>query len=265
MHSAEEDPGQSTAEQGARAFLFAPGSVPWTDEDTALLIAESRQVSVELSVRQAQQLALLCQVVAGATVNVSGLRTVPEIRRKHLVDSLACLPVAALGRGERVLDLGTGAGFPGLVAAIACPDLDLTLLDAAKKKTEFVVGAAASIGLAVHVVQGRAEELARDQAWRQSFDCVLARAVAPLPALLEYGLPLVRQGGRLIALKGPGVDAELAAAGRALRLLGGEVEVDQRVELPGGAGVRRILRIRQKANVPVTYPRRAAAIGRRPL
>ena len=223
-------------------------------------------MGVGLGQAQVEALAALAAAVAAAPFNVGGLRGAQDIRRKHLVDSLACLRTLAPSDGEWILDLGSGAGFPGLPLAVACPGVRFTLVEAMGKKAAFLRGVVRIVGLPrVDVVQARAEDLGRDPAWREHVDGVVARAVAPLGALVEWALPLCRVGGRLVALKGPAADAEVAAAGRALAELRGRVASADRFCLPGGPEERVVLAVVKTGVTPARYPRRAGVAARRPL
>lgn len=188
-----------------------------------------------------------------------------EAAEKHYRDCLAAREVLRdLPAGSRVLDLGTGAGFPGLVLACTCPELSFTLLDATAKKCDFLRETAASLGLAnVEVICGRAEELGRS-AMRESFDLVTARAVASLRELVELALPLLKQGGVLLAMKGANWAEEVESAIHALAELRGEVR--ERREYNLSARDRRCLLLIEKLGpTPDKYPRRPGMPHKRPL
>ncbi len=233
--------------------------------DTEVLIKEAEEVGVCLGRAEAEAMLGWLVRVQEAPFNISAIRDAVEGRRKHVVDSLSCLPLARLRAGERCLDLGSGGGFPGIPVAVVCPNVDMVLVDASGKKASFLRAAVAELGLRnVTVEQARAEDLGRDVAWRERTDCVLARAVAPLRVLLEYGLPLCQLGGRLLALKGKGVWQELGSAERAARTLGGRFGEERMLELPGG-GKRVIVRIDKMSHTPSRFPRSAGTPARRPL
>jgi 16S rRNA (guanine527-N7)-methyltransferase len=227
--------------------------------DRAALGAEAAGVGVELTPAATEQLCTLAQLVQTAGFNLTGLRGWSEFRRKHLVDSLASLRALRAAPGESVVDVGSGAGFPGLVVAIACPENRVTLVEANGKKARFLESAVAGLRLAnVAVVQARAEVLARDPRWRERADAVIARAVAPLDVLAEWTLPLCRIGGRLVALKGPRAEKEWeGAASLVERLGGGRVEWDRFI-LPGGMEQRVLLRIEKRGGTPQGFPRQRA-------
>jgi 16S rRNA (guanine527-N7)-methyltransferase len=186
-----------------------------------------------------------------------------EAARAHVVDSLLCLRTG-FPDGAVVIDVGSGAGFPGVPLKIARPDLFMTLLEAATRKAAFLELVASQLRLAITVVEARAERAAHDPKWRERFDVAVARAVAPLPVLCELVLPFVRLGGKAVLLKGPTVTVELDAGARAAAILGGgapQLTLDQ---LPGGAR-RAIVTIGKVAPTPATYPRRPGVPAKRPL
>lgn len=183
--------------------------------------------------------------------------------RLHVLDSLLCLR-ADLPHGALLVDVGSGAGLPGIPLKIARPDLRVTLLEAAARKAAFLELAAARLRLEVAVLKARAEEAAHDGRWREQFDVVVARAVAPLPALCELTLPFVRVGGKAVLLKGPAVDKELAPGEHAASALGGgDVGVVQ-AELPGGLR-RAVVTIGKIGLTPPDFPRRPGMLAKRPL
>ncbi len=181
----------------------------------------------------------------------------------HVVDSLLCLR-AGLPAGAVLIDVGSGAGFPGIPLKIARPDLAVTLLEAASRKAAFLELAAAEIGAVLSVVEARAEQAARDPIWRERFDVAVARAVAPLPALCELVLPFLRRGGKAVLLKGPSVTSEVDDGARASAMLGGGHPELMVSRLPGGAR-RVIVTIEKVAATPPDYPRRPGVPAKRPL
>ncbi len=188
---------------------------------------------------------------------------------RHFLDSLSCLkalPRAELAAGARVIDVGTGAGFPGLLLKIVCPGMRLTLLEATGKKVTFLEHVVRVLGLRdVGVIHGRAEELGRDPAHRERYDWALARAVAEMPALAEYLLPLVRVGGAILAQKGEGAAAEVHGADAAILTLGGRVRQLVPVELRGLAETRYLVVVDKVAATLEKYPRRPGVPQKRPL
>jgi 16S rRNA (guanine527-N7)-methyltransferase len=183
--------------------------------------------------------------------------------RVHIVDSLLLLH-AELPPSAVVIDVGSGAGFPGIPLKIARPDLFVTLLESTSRKAAFLELAAAEMTLPVSVVEARAERAAHEPKWRERFDVAVARAVAPLPVLCELVLPFVRVGGKAVLLKGPGVSNEVDSGARAATILGGSAPQVAMDSLPGGAR-RAIVTIEKVAATPPGYPRRPGVPAKRPL
>jgi 16S rRNA (guanine527-N7)-methyltransferase len=201
-----------------------------------------------------------------AKINLSAVRDPQDIRIKHFLDSLTCSLALREAPVERVIDVGTGAGFPGLPLKIVFPTMRLTLVESVGKKADFCRHVTSVLGLAgVEVIQGRAEVVGREAAHREQYDWALARAVAGVPVLAEYLLPLVRLGGRMLAMKGESGPAEAHAAEQALRLLGGQLRQLVPVHVPGVAEVRYLVVVEKVAATPAAYPRRAGLPAKRPL
>lgn len=198
-------------------------------------------------------------------VNLTAIRSSEMIRIKHFLDSLSCL-IVIRGSPRKVVDVGTGAGFPGLPLKIACPALDLTLVESVGKKAAFCKLVVRELGLSgVTVLNQRAEEVAHLPEEREQYDWAVARAVANLPTLAEYLLPLVRVGGAALAMKGETAAAEVHRAERAIHLLGGEVRKLIPVHLPKVAEDRYLVVIDKVAATPPLYPRRKGIPEKRPL
>lgn len=189
--------------------------------------------------------------------NLSATKTVEEFWPRHVLDSLTVLPgLDGLPQGTAVIDVGSGGGLPGVPLAIARPDLRFTLLEATGKKARFLEQCAAALALVnVTVVHERAEAAGQDARWRQRFDAAVTRAVGPMNVLLELTLPLLRVGGRLLAMKGPSLEQELEACGQALEVLGGgEVAVVD--AYPQSFEVGTVIAVIEKARpTPRAYPR----------
>lgn len=195
-------------------------------------------------------------------VNLTAITDPEGIEDKHFADSLllANLPETA----GKLVDVGTGAGFPGVVAKIFKPELQLTLMEPTGKRVEFLKYVCAQLGLSgVEFAKERAEEAAR-KVWREQFDVATARGVAALPMLSEYCLPLVKVGGVFLAMKGPGAAEELAESCAALKKLGGKGSGVAEFHLPGG-DVRNIIRIKKISQTPPVYPRNGGKIAKSPL
>lgn len=205
-------------------------------------------------------------VAASAQQNLTALKDERDIVLKHFVDSLTCLTTGLFDGDEQVLDLGTGAGFPALPLAIARPRLSISPLDATRRKVEFVAETARSLGLEnVHPLVGRAETVGRDPQHRGRYDRVVTRAVASLAVLVEVSLPLLREGGVLVAQKGPGANEELVAARGALDKVGGIVHDVRALDLPVSGEERHLVLIEKVRETPAAYPRREGVPGKHPL
>lgn len=200
--------------------------------------------------------------------NLTAIADAEGVQIKHFLDSLTCLIAlrAAPAPTLSLVDVGTGAGFPGIPLKIVCPAIRLTLVEATGKKVKFLERLIARLGLSgVTAVKARAEEIGHDPAHRERYDWAVARAVAELPALAEYLLPLARIGGKCLAQKGDGAPGETQTAERALRLLGGRLNQLIPVELPGVAETRHLVVIDKVAATPAKYPRRAGMPTKAPL
>lgn len=200
--------------------------------------------------------------------NVIGERSPERIFEEHIVDSLACLLFKPLRHTKNLLDVGSGGGLPGIPLKIVCPTVTLTLLEATQKKTEFLEYAVRRISLSgISVLRGRAETLGREGVYRGSFQMVSARAVAPLPVLLEYCVPFLREGGCVIAMKARRYADEVEAGIRAAKQLGAELLEEIRVpfidEFSGKE--RRLFVFRKVGDTPDAYPRREGLPAKRPL
>jgi 16S rRNA (guanine527-N7)-methyltransferase len=198
--------------------------------------------------------------------NLTAITDPRDIQIKHFLDSLSVLKA---WRGEqplRVIDVGTGAGFPGLPLKIVCPALQLTVVEATGKKAGFCEHIAQALKLSeVVVMHARAEEVGQQRSHREQYDWAVARAVAEMPTLAEYLLPLVKRGGHALAQKGKDAPAETYAASKAIQRLGGELEQILPVELPGVAEERYLVVLKKIAATPPRFPRRPGVPGKTPL
>ena len=197
-------------------------------------------------------------------MNLTGITDPDGVVTRHFLDSLSVLPCAPIPTGASLIDVGTGAGFPGIPLKIARPDLRLTLLDSLGKRLTFLRAAADALGISAQIVHMRAEEGGRNPAMRAQYDVVTARAVAALPVLAEYCIPFAKKGGLFVAMKGPECEAECAASDRGIRILGGRIERLIPRTLDDGSG-RTLVLIRKAAPTPPAYPRVGAKIAKSPL
>lgn len=196
-------------------------------------------------------------------MNLTAISGETDVAQLHFLDCAQLLTMADF-RGKKVIDVGTGAGFPGLAMKIACPEMKLTLLDSLDKRIGFLKDCCELIGLeGVEQIHARAEEIGPGM--RQSYDYALSRAVARLSTLCELCLPYVRVGGAFIAMKGKDLSEELEEAGKAISTLGGKLEKKLDYQIPGTDVVHCALVIRKVKDTPAKYPRRWAQIKKAPL
>lgn len=196
-------------------------------------------------------------------MNLTAISGEADVARLHMLDCAAILPLVSFA-GKRVLDVGSGAGFPGLVLKLLCPDLSLTLLDSTQKRVQFQKEACAVLGLTdVNCLHLRAEEAPAEM--RESFDLVVSRAVARLNLLSELCMPFVAVGGSFLAMKGPAADDELAESKKALPLLGGAEPSVLHYNVPGLDASRTLVRSEKLRPTPPKYPRRFAQMKKQPL
>ena len=194
-------------------------------------------------------------------MNLTGITEPREVATLHLLDSLSLLPLADM-KGKTIIDVGTGAGFPGVPLKIALPESRVTLLDSLNKRVDFLQESCDALGLTdVECVHARAEEYGH----REEYDYAVSRAVAALPVLCELCLPLVKVGGEFLAMKSSHTEDEINAAKAAIALLGGAITEVIDYTIPTTDIVHRVIRIRKEKNTPKKYPRRFAQIKKQPL
>lgn len=198
--------------------------------------------------------------------NLTAIREAEGIRTKHFLDSLTCVMAWRDNPPSSLIDIGTGAGFPGLPLKILQPSLNLALVESVGKKAEFCRHISTVLGMEkVEVLQSRAEEVGQLPKYRERYDWAVARAVASLPILAEFLLPLVKVGGAVLAQKGESGPAEAHGSERAIRLLGGRLRQLIKVDLPGVAEERYLVIIDKVAATPPNYPRRVGVPAKKPL
>ncbi|MBP2630829.1 MAG: Ribosomal small subunit methyltransferase [Firmicutes bacterium] len=199
-------------------------------------------------------------------INLTAITEPDQVAVKHMIDSLSCHNVKVFFDGCSVIDVGTGAGFPGLPLKIFQNDLKLTLLDSLNKRVKFLSTVAEILQLSdVKVIHSRAEEGAKQKIYREKYDVAVSRAVARLNVLCELCMPFVKVGGYFVALKGAQYATETQEAIRSLELLGGKVEKTVPIKLPGIDDSRAIIYIKKVKQTPAIYPRKAGTPEKNPL
>lgn len=224
-------------------------------------------MGLELSDRQIQQFCLFQELLleTNKVMNLTAITEPAEVAVKHMADSLSCYDAAYFTRGAQVLDLGTGAGFPGLPLLIYQPDLQVSFFDSLQKRLRFIQEVLTQLGLQASCLHGRAEEMAHQKAYRERFDIVTSRAVARLPILAEWALPYVKKDGLFISLKGAQYEEEIKESQHALQILGAAVEEVRPVQLPGLNDKRAVIYIRKVTASPKKYPRKPKMAAKNPL
>lgn len=198
-------------------------------------------------------------------MNLTAITDPKEVAVKHMADSLSCYDEDCFTSGASVLDLGTGAGFPGLPLLIYRPDLKVTFFDSLQKRLIFLQNLVGQLDLSAEFLHGRAEDMAHQPAYRSAFDVVTSRAVARLNVLAEWALPYVKKDGYFISLKGAQHEEELKEADNALKILGGKVTRVKAVQLPGLDEVRAVIYIQKVGESPKKYPRKPKMAVKNPL
>jgi 16S rRNA (guanine527-N7)-methyltransferase len=197
-------------------------------------------------------------------INLTAITDPEGVTIKHFLDSITIFSYIDIPEGAKVIDVGTGAGFPGLAMLIARPDLDMTLMDSTKKRLMVIENILESIGLKANVVHSRAEEAGQNKDFREKYDFSTARAVTNLRDLAEYCLPFVKVGGSFIPMKSAKAQEEIAEGKKAIHVLGGQIVKQDTFELLD-CGERTIINVKKISSTPAKYPRPSAKIAKNPI
>ena len=230
------------------------------------ILDSAKIMGVPLTDEQADKMVKYHEMLVSANKQMNLTRVSDDINEaadRNYLDSLNA--VKHLDGVSALIDVGTGAGFPGIPIAIACPHIKVTLLDALQKRVGFLQSVIDELGLNAEAVHGRAEDVARKPEFRDAFDVATARAVAEMNVLCEWLLPFVKAEGRMLALKGPGAEEELGRAENALKQLNAEKIAVHPAPVPGRDWAHKIVEVKKTAPTPDRFPRRASAIEKKPL
>lgn len=236
--------------------------------DTTKFQEDLKSLSLQLTEQQISQFTRYYEMLTewNGFMNLTGITEYDEVMKKHFIDSLSLVKIFDTSVSCSVIDVGTGAGFPGLALKIAFPQMEVTLLDSLNKRIQFLNAVIEDLGLkGVTTLHGRAEDYARPGQLREQFDLCVSRAVANLSSLAEYGLPFVKVGGCFISYKSEKLSEELAASKNAIFVLGGKLEKSEEFMLPNSDISRSLVCIRKIQSTPKKYPRKAGTPTKEPI
>ncbi|MBQ8519151.1 MAG: 16S rRNA (guanine(527)-N(7))-methyltransferase RsmG [Agathobacter sp.] len=229
-------------------------------------IEEAKKISIVFTDKQLEQFRIYYEMLVekNKVMNLTGITEWDEVLEKHFLDSISLIRAIDLNQELRVIDMGTGAGFPGIPLKIAFPNLKVTLADSLNKRVIFLQEVIDALELeGIEAIHGRAEDLARDKNYREQYDLSVSRAVANLSTLSEYCLPFVKIGGQFISYKSGEIEEEVTSSKSAVFLLGGKVKDIVKFEL--GESGRSFIIIDKLKGTPKTYPRKAGTPSKKPL
>ncbi|MFI3206931.1 MAG: 16S rRNA (guanine(527)-N(7))-methyltransferase RsmG [Clostridia bacterium] len=232
------------------------------------LVLKAKEIGVKIKPAQAEKFQRYYELLIewNEKINLTAITEASEIVTKHFVDSLAILKYVDIKQDAKMIDVGTGAGFPAVPIKIMRPDIDMTLLDGLNKRLKFLAVVGEELGLEFTCVHKRAEEAGRMNEMRESYDVAVARAVAKMNTLCEYCIPLIKMKGKFVAMKGPALSEELVEAKRAMGLLGCSLKSEETFVLPDNEKSERKIAVLQKFSfTPKIYPRHGNKISKDPL
>lgn len=233
-----------------------------------LLLEKVEELSITLSEKQIEQFIKFYELLVewNKVMNLTGITEYEEVVEKHFVDSLSIVKTVDINKISTVIDIGTGAGFPGIPLKIAFPHLKITLLDSLNKRIKFLNTVIDELGLEnITTIHGRAEDFAKQESYREKYDLCVSRAVANLATLSEYCLPYVNVNGLFIPYKSGDIEEELNNSKKAVQILGGKIEDTIKFELPGTDIGRSFVKIKKIKNTGKKYPRKAGLPSKEPL
>ena len=236
--------------------------------DTTQFVKDLSELNVTLTDMQIEQFLLYYEMLAewNRVMNLTAITEYGEVMKKHFVDSISLVKAYDVTQNVKVIDVGTGAGFPGLALKIAFPNLKVTLLDSLNKRIQFLDAVIEKLGVKdVETIHGRAEDLAKPGRLREQYDLCVSRAVANLATLSEYCLPFVKVGGQFISYKSEKISEETDAAEKAISLLGGKVKGQVEFKLPDSDIYRNLFVIDKIKETPGKFPRKAGMPVKEPI
>lgn len=236
--------------------------------DTKQFETDLLELNIHLTLQQIQQFLTYYEMLVewNEVMNLTAITELQDVLKKHFIDSVSLIRAFDVLGEYSVIDIGTGAGFPGLALKIAFPNLKITLLDSLNKRVNFLDSVIEKLGLTgIQTIHGRAEDFAKPDKLREKYDLCVSRAVANLSTLSEYCLPYVKQDGLFISYKSEKVNEEMVSAKNAISVLGGEIENQIEFMLPNSDIYRNLLIIRKKNITPKKYPRKAGLPSKEPL
>jgi len=233
-----------------------------------LLLDKVNELSIKLNEKQVEQFIGFYEMLVewNKVMNLTGITEYEEVVEKHFVDSLSIVKAVDIANVDSVIDIGTGAGFPGIPLKIAFPHLKITLLDSLNKRIKFLNAVIEELGLEdISTIHGRAEDFAKQEDYREKYDLCVSRAVANLSTLSEYCLPYVNVDGMFVPYKSGDIEDELNNSKKAVQILGGKIEKTIKFELPGTDIGRSFVKIKKVKNTAKKYPRKAGLPSKEPL
>lgn len=230
------------------------------------LLKKAKKINVELKEKQVNQFYDYMKMIQewNEKINLTAILEPKDMILKHFIDSMTILN--KIKENDRIVDIGTGAGFPGIPIKIVKTNTEIVLLDSLNKRINFLINVIENLKIdKIQTVHARAEEFGSTIKYRERFDVAVSRAVAPLNILLEYLLPAVKVGGICICMKGPEIDEELEKCKNALEILGGKIEEIEKIDLVNSGNMRTLITVRKIKKTPNKYPRNAGTPSKKPL
>lgn len=236
------------------------------EEWIELLKNQCNNLNMSINENQLEQLYIYMKMLQkfNENINLTAIIEDKDILQKHFIDSITIIPY--INDKDNIIDVGTGAGFPGIPIKIMREDIKVILLDSLNKRVNFLKEVISNLNLSnIQTIHGRAEDIGKNSNFREKFDVATSRAVAPLNILVEYLMPLVKKGGQCICMKGNNIEEELEISKKAINILGGELEKVDEFYLPQSDIKRNIIIIRKMKNTPSKYPRKAGTPSKEPI